>query len=263
MKGIGASDAPVIMGENPWKTPQVLLDEKLGKIAPFQGNAATRRGNELEPIARSEYAKTFNLSVAPAVIQCISRDWQIASLDGISSDRRRVVEIKCGVKVYEYAARHRKPPQYYFGQLQHTLSITGLEKIDFYCFLPNKSPVFIEVPRDDKYIRKMIEEELRFFEKMQPLSGKKRATKGSSVANIGEVPLPSRTQNLRSDRTFEERKKKIFRKKIRTAWKKVALGVVAWATFSGMLMGWKGFFVNLFVGSQIVLLYWWFFFRGR
>jgi len=42
---IGASDAPKIMGENPWGSRSSLLDEKLGLAREFQGNAKTREGN--------------------------------------------------------------------------------------------------------------------------------------------------------------------------------------------------------------------------
>ena len=45
---IGASDAPKIMGENPWGSRSSLLDEKLGLVREFQGNAKTREGNSLE-----------------------------------------------------------------------------------------------------------------------------------------------------------------------------------------------------------------------
>ena len=48
---IGASDAPTIMGENPWKSPTYLLDEKLGNHKEWGGNEATREGNRLENVA--------------------------------------------------------------------------------------------------------------------------------------------------------------------------------------------------------------------
>ena len=48
---IGASDAPTIMGENPWKSAAELLREKHSQADPWAGNAMTRRGSELEPAA--------------------------------------------------------------------------------------------------------------------------------------------------------------------------------------------------------------------
>ena len=41
---IGASDAPTIMGENPWRSPSYLLKEKLGNHKEWGGNEALRDG---------------------------------------------------------------------------------------------------------------------------------------------------------------------------------------------------------------------------
>jgi predicted phage-related endonuclease len=54
--GIKASDAPAIMGENPWKSSEQLLKEKLNELSFWQ-NDAMRRGNELEPEARRRYER--------------------------------------------------------------------------------------------------------------------------------------------------------------------------------------------------------------
>ena len=70
---IGASDAPVIMRESPWKTRESLLKEKTGEKAGFKGNPTTRRGNQLEPIARSIYQKLKTIEVSPALIQSMDR----------------------------------------------------------------------------------------------------------------------------------------------------------------------------------------------
>ncbi len=51
-KGIGASDAPTIMGEVPFKnakTTAQLLQEKRGPVPDFTQNAAMAKGTELEP----------------------------------------------------------------------------------------------------------------------------------------------------------------------------------------------------------------------
>ncbi len=164
--GIGASDAPTIMGENPWKKPSALMDEKLGLGKPFTGNAATRRGVALEPIARKQYEEDNSIEVEPLCLQSAKYPWLRASLDGISADHQHVVEIKCGESVYKKTASTRKVPQYYMGQLQHILAITGLPSIDFYCYLPDRNPVCLNVPRDDVYISKLIATEEEFWEKV-------------------------------------------------------------------------------------------------
>lgn len=47
---IGASDVPAIMGTNPYQNAHDLYLNKRGLIPDFQGNAATRWGERLEPI---------------------------------------------------------------------------------------------------------------------------------------------------------------------------------------------------------------------
>src|SRR3546814_1466414 len=75
----------------------------------------------------------------------------------------RSVEIKCGESAYRTASRHRAVPRYYYGQLQHALAVSGCDAIDFWCYLPCKQPLLIEVPRDEPYIRRMIDSEYRFW----------------------------------------------------------------------------------------------------
>src|SRR6266542_5988740 len=97
--GIGASDAPVIMRENPWKTPAELLREKRGPVRDGGQNAAMARGTELEPEARGRYIERTGNIVRPACLQSSKHVWLRASVDGITAPGVAVVEIKCGNSV--------------------------------------------------------------------------------------------------------------------------------------------------------------------
>ena len=98
--GIGASDAPSIMEENPWKSAAYLLSEKLGRASDFAGNEAMERGTALEPEARRRYEHLTQSRVEPACVQSTRYPWQRASIDGLAPDGSAVVEIKCGESVY-------------------------------------------------------------------------------------------------------------------------------------------------------------------
>ena len=165
-QGIGASDAPAIMGENPWKSAARLMREKLGEVKKFSGNAAMRRGNELEPLARRRYERLSGVSVDPACLQSSRHTWQRASVDGLAADGSVVVEIKCGDSVYEKTSRSLSVPGYYLGQLQHILAVTGLGHIDFFCYLPSRPDVRVRVERDDVYIRRLVSTEREFWEQI-------------------------------------------------------------------------------------------------
>lgn len=167
-KGIGASDAPTIMGENPWKSDSKLFYEKLEqRLGNGSGqrsmNAAMARGSALEPAARAAYQRQTGHHVQPACIQSKRYPWMLASLDGFSLETNTAVEIKCGESVYRRSYQSGRVPDYYYGQLQHILAICQLGSVDFWCFLPNRSPVLLNVPRNDSYIDNLIDREAVFW----------------------------------------------------------------------------------------------------
>ena len=95
---IGASDAPIIMGENPWRSPSYLLKEKLGNHKEWGGNEATREGSRLEDVARQIIAKEFKQKLSPAVVQDSKDPFLAASLDALSSKNTTIYKIKNGPK---------------------------------------------------------------------------------------------------------------------------------------------------------------------
>lgn len=164
--GIGASDAPVIMGENPWKSSNYLLEEKLGRKKEWGGNEATRSGQLNEPAIRQYFANKFGFEINPFCIECNEISWMKASLDGISNAGHRVFEIKFGKKVYSEVAKTKTVPKYHYGQLQHILAITGLSFIDYCCGWEGEQPIHLQIPRDDSYINKLIELEHLFWKRV-------------------------------------------------------------------------------------------------
>jgi putative phage-type endonuclease len=209
--GIGASDAPALMGENPWKSERRLFAEKcappkvwfartppraqptlpppprpeavqgslfdppkprtMPAARPVSGGGAMARGNALEPYARALFAEQIGVAVEPLCLESTGRPWQRASLDGIDVASRRVVEIKCGDKVYAHTAATGTVPGYYVGQLQHILCVTGFDAIDFWVWLPGLAPLHLIVPRDDAYIARMTDREAAFWDRVEAARG--------------------------------------------------------------------------------------------
>ena len=163
--GIGASDASTIMGENRFKSADKLLHEKIYRINESQ-NTAMIEGTRLEPEARKAYQKKANINVAPLCIESIDYPWLRASLDGISTKRDSLVEIKCG-KSSMRKAQEGYIPDYYYGQIQHQLMITGLEEIDYWCYRPEYGGILIKTERDDAYINELFEAESKFYKAMK------------------------------------------------------------------------------------------------
>jgi putative phage-type endonuclease len=162
---IGASDAPVIMCENPWRTPLQLFEEKVG-FRNIQENEAMKRGKELEPIARQKFIEYTGIEVEDKVLIHPEHSWMIASLDGIDKSQKHIVEIKCpGQKTHE-EAKSGIIPKIYRAQLQHQMEVAQLDKA-FYFSYYEFDCVLLEIHRDDNYIKIMIEKEMDFWNCVQ------------------------------------------------------------------------------------------------
>jgi putative phage-type endonuclease len=168
--GIGASDAPTIMGENPYKNINQLVIEKRDPFKKSYENYSMALGNQLEPEARKRYIAKKGITVEPVCLQSSIHNWLRASLDGFNLQSKTVVEIKCGESVYRKTLATKYVPQYYYGQLQHILAITGFEDLDFFCYLPNRPELLLNVKRNNVYIERMLKKEYDFWENINKQS---------------------------------------------------------------------------------------------
>lgn len=165
--GIGASDASTIMGENRFKSASELLREKRGPVPGFAQNAAMARGTELEPEARRLYVAKSGKEVRPVCLQSTRYEWLRASLDGLAINHDAVVEIKCGQSAYRTTYQTRSVPDYYYGQMQHILAVTGLNSLDYWCYWPGCTPLLIPVQRNSSYIERLLSAEFEFWSRVQ------------------------------------------------------------------------------------------------
>ena len=168
--GIGGSDASTIMGENRFASASMLLQEKRGSvILDSPQNEAMALGTRLEPEARKLYIAKTGKDVRPVCIQSSTHDWLRASLDGLSANHDTVVEIKCGASAYRKVSQSHSVPDYYYGQVQHILAVTGLDSLDFWCYWPGSPALLLSVERNDTYIRRLLNTELEFWNLINPI----------------------------------------------------------------------------------------------
>jgi len=167
---IGASDAPIIMGVSPFKrsdgrkkTPYVLWMEKLELLPPDKENAAMRYGNEMEETARSAYEKEVGDLFMPEVVFHPDISYLMASLDGLSMDKKKAVEIKMANAEDHDLACQNKIPEKYYPQVQQQLACTGLDGMHYYSFHQGKGKI-VEVERNDTYLEEMYSKEKEFWE---------------------------------------------------------------------------------------------------
>lgn len=162
---IGASDAPVIMGVSPWKTPYALWEEKVGLSKDNLSNYARDRGKALEEKARKCFEKKTKLVVLNLVMFHQDYNWMMASMDGIDLEGENAVEIKCPGREDHLVAVNGMIPDKYYPQLQHQMEVCNLDKM-FYFSFDGDDGVIVECQRDDKYIKKLLKEERDFYDHM-------------------------------------------------------------------------------------------------
>ena len=156
-KGLGSSDAPVLLELSPWRTLTDLWLEKTGKLEEekkFKGNWATRRGNELEPEVREKYNKLTGCHMQVEYGESAENPLWRASFDGIDHSARRVIEIKCPGKVDHETAMHGKVPTKYMPQVQWLLMVSGYEYLDYLSY-DGENMVMVQVKRDEAMINNL------------------------------------------------------------------------------------------------------------
>lgn len=160
---ITATDVAVILGLNPYKSSQQLYHEKRSESIENKRNAAMQRGIDLEPIARELYEITVGVKVYPKVI---IKDWAMASLDGMSEDGKKIVEIKCPGEKDHNLAKSGKIPEIYYPQCQFQMYCCDLLEEDYFSF-GGFDGILIPVKFDPEFAATMIVKCLQFYQCLQ------------------------------------------------------------------------------------------------
>lgn len=165
--GLGASDAPIIMGVSPWKTPYQLWLEKTGQND--DNSTATiwqKRGIELEEKARALYIRETGIHVMPLCAEHDEINWLHASFDGITLSEDMIVEIKCPSHKDHSIALQGKIPDKYYPQLQHQMIVSSCDKAHYYSF-DGEEGVLVEVDADVQYQFDLMQKLILFWKNVE------------------------------------------------------------------------------------------------
>ncbi len=158
--GLGASDVAAIYGLSPYKTPEELYNEKILPEPPESPTGfAMARGNSLEPILRKRFAAWWNLEhgtdeTFDAEMFRLEppHAFMRASLDGISKDKKVLVEFKY-ISAKNIASG--MVPEHYRIQVQHQLLCSSAER-GFICManqLDGSDMRIVEIPKDNEFLQ--------------------------------------------------------------------------------------------------------------
>jgi putative phage-type endonuclease len=87
-RGLGASDAPIVMGVSPYKTRRQLWESKLGLRADEGESFITELGHKFEPMARAQFSIETNIDLVEAFAVHDEFEYLRASLDGLNERAR-------------------------------------------------------------------------------------------------------------------------------------------------------------------------------
>lgn len=164
-KGIGSSDAPIIMNASPHSNLRELFLYKTGKKKKDQGNWATDRGHELEPRIRAYFELKLDIELEPDLFEHYQFDFLRASLDGVNKGKKLFAEFKAPSKEDHILARQGKLPEKYFWQVMHQFAVTGYEVGYYGSYHPDFRPkgALVKCAPDKDAISRLIQREMWFW----------------------------------------------------------------------------------------------------
>lgn len=176
-QGIGASDAPILLGLSKYKSPFQLFHEKLG-LEPEnpEESEAAEWGLTLEgPLAARFVRDTGREVVAPEpwnIYQHQDLDWMLASIDrwqkvpreGKNTPDVAVLELKTANWVLDKDWKDEAPIAYQV-QVQHQMAVTGASMASIAALIGGQKFVWTDIPRDEDFINQLIALEAEFWQR--------------------------------------------------------------------------------------------------
>ena len=170
--GIGATDAAVVLGHSPWRTPLDLYLEKTGQKDDFHPSERMEWGILLEPVIAKEYCERTDrkfVQMGNRFRRHPEKEFMIAHLDRVIEDTDRgtgLLEIKT-TSAFNKKDWEIEPPVYYQIQLQHQLAITGHDWGAIVVLIGGQELVYQDMPRNDRLIEHLEDEEAAFWRNVQ------------------------------------------------------------------------------------------------
>lgn len=221
--GIGGSDASVIMGLNPYKSPYQLWLEKTGQAeAPdLSGNQYIYWGHKNEGNIADWFMEDTGKKVRKlGTLRSRAHPFMLANVDRAVMGEEAGLEIKtAGVNQAKKWKRDEIPDSYYC-QCLHYLTVTGADRWYIAVLIGGNEAIRKTVERNDEDIKALIEAERDFWDHVvtrtpPPVDGSASCAAALSERFKGggeSIILPSRTdtmiESLQNDKSIMDALKK-------------------------------------------------------
>jgi putative phage-type endonuclease len=137
-KGIGSSDAPIIMGKSQYMTPYQLFIDKISPVSEddLTPTFVQELGHIFEPKALAHLSLSIDVNdFYPTLFEHKEVSWLKASLDGYSESQNIAVEIKyVGRDRFAWVKENSRPLEDHWDQVQHILLCSGAKKLIYCCY---------------------------------------------------------------------------------------------------------------------------------
>jgi putative phage-type endonuclease len=166
-KGIGGSDAGVILGLNKYRTSFELWLEKTGQVEPVEiDNEAIYWGNEMENVVAKEFEKRTGKKVRRTNFMFTHNEHSFmkANIDRVIVGESAILECKTASAYLAKEWVGDEIPATYLVQVQHYLAVTGKEKGYIAVLIGGNHFVWKEIQRDEELINMIIDAEKHFWE---------------------------------------------------------------------------------------------------
>lgn len=168
-RGIGGSDAAVVLGLNKWKTPFELWLEKTGQVIPESSQSeAAYWGTMLENMVAKEFELRTEKKVRRRNVMFQHPDYPyiIANIDRMVVGEKAILECKTTSAYNAEEWKNDEIPAPYIIQAQHYLGVLGpeYEKAYFAVLIGGQKFVWKEISRDEELIDMIFQAERTFWE---------------------------------------------------------------------------------------------------
>jgi putative phage-type endonuclease len=165
-RGIGGSDASIILGLNKYKTPFELWLEKTGQTDLQETSSdAAYFGNALEQFVAEEFERRSGKKVRKrnAVLQHEKYSFIRANIDRKVIGEDALLECKTASMFLAKDWESEEIPAHYLVQVQHYLAVTGYQKAYIAVLIGGQRFVWKEIERDQELIDMIVEAEVHFW----------------------------------------------------------------------------------------------------
>lgn len=207
-KGIGGSDAGIIMGLNPYKSINDLWLEKTNQVEQedLTDNEYVYWGNQLEDMVAKEFAKRSNYKVRRmGTVQSNEYPFMIANIDRWIVGENFGLECKTANAFAGKNWEDDELPDSYYCQCLHYMAVTGAPCWYIAVLLGGNKFIYKKIDRNEDDIKTLIKEENKFWDlvktkKAPPVDASKACANALNVMFKGnkdsETVLPDKALEL-------------------------------------------------------------------